>query len=209
MSLQKIPLEKATHAQLQEFAEIAGVEGLTEGMRQPEGVAALRALLATAGNASGIYVATPNIALAATQPLAGSMIDDIFDPENERWIRLSIQPDDAGEEAMSNGSVYVSVNNDSAHIPRGEIIVMREILFRHLQVREVRWYQNQHASGMARGKRHSKIVDRYPMSVYGAVGLVKDGPPELQEGDLLVAPGGSQAALISAKQQAQRVHMAA
>ena len=208
MSLQKLPLDDATLDQLIEFAEVAGID-VTDQMKLESGVGSLRAVVATAGYHTGIYVASRPVTLDAPPMIPGQALDDIFDPENERWIKFMITPDESGEEAMSHGCVFVSVNNDWAHVPRGETVVMRELLFRSLQVKERRWKQDHAASGqMIHKRRTSKMVDRYPMTVYGAVGYVNDGPPEMQPGELLIARGGTQAAAIAMQQQLRRAEAA-
>ena len=93
-------------------------------------------------------------------------------------------------------------------MPRGVVVVMRELLFRHLDVTEVRWKQDFTGHNEASRKRVPRDVDRYPKTIYGSVGLVKEGPPELQEGDLLLAKGGTRAAAISAAQMKERARAA-
>ena len=208
-SIQKIALESATHAQMQSFAETEGLE-LTADMLAETGMSLLRELLENSGFSKGIYIMSPALALAAQGQVQNFRLDSEFDPDNERWIRFMISPDESGEEAINNGPVFVSVNNDSAYVPRGEIVVMRELLFRHLNVKERRWKQDMTASLQAIKKRTPRWVDRYPMTVYGIVGLVKDGPPDLEEGDLLLSGGNDTRSMaISKAQQETRERLAA
>ena len=208
-SIDKVTLNAATHAQMQAFAETEGLE-LTADMLSESGQAILRELLENAGFKAGIYVVSRNVTLAAQRHLQDFRLDSEFDPENERWIRFMIAPDEGGEEAISTGPVFVGVNHDSAYVPRGEIVVMREILFRHLNVKERRWKQDMRGSLQAVKKRTPRWVDRYPMTVYGMAGFVKEGPPELEEGDLLISGGSdSRSISISKAQQAARERLAA
>ena len=202
--ISKIALAQASHEQLVEFAACEGVE-LSDPMRSESGVGALRELLERAGHRTGIYVASAPITLAAAK--TGVSPDDAFDPENERWVKFMIAPDDAGEEVMALSCVYVSVNNDWAHVPRGEQVILRELLFRHLQVKETRWTQKVDGPQISR-RRTARVVDRYPMTMYGYVGYVNNGPPENLGDEILIAKGGTQAAAISMAQQRSRMAMA-
>ena len=208
-SIEKIPLLSATHAQMQAFAETEGIE-LTADMMSESGESILREMLDTAGFKTHIYVVSRNVSLAAQRNLQDFRLNSEFDPKQERWIRFMIAPDEGGEEAISTGPVFVGVNHDSAYVPRGEIVVMREILFRHLNVKERRWKQEMGGSLQAIKKRTPRWVDRYPMTVYGVAGFVSEGPPELEEGDLLIAGGNdSRTIAISKAQQAARERLAA
>ena len=207
-AIQKVALESASHAQMVGFAETEGLE-LTADMVAEAGEPILRELLETAGFKTGIYVTAHALSIGANSTLQPFRMDEEFDQENERWIRFMISPDEAGEEAVNNGPVFVSVNHEWAYVPRGEVVVMRELLFRHLNVSERRWKQNMKGHDENSKKRTPRWVDRYPKTIYGTVGLVKDGAPHLEEGDLLLAKGGTLAAAISKEQQDERERRAA
>lgn len=117
-----------------------------------------------------------------------------YDPERERWVHCNFRQD-ADAEANDRSPLFVAVNDTYAWVPVNRNVCIREVLYLHLLVEETRVVQEEGTARFADARRVS--IQRYPGSFLGFLGYVSDGVPNLPDGTVIVAPGGTEAGAVA------------
>lgn len=203
MAMQKVSIEEATAEQMWRFAELSGIElpkDLTIENAKPE---PLKTILGAAGIKMVFFEDKPDLNVVQVGGFEHVLPDD--NPSGrERWMMFQLLPDPRGENSLA--PIYVSVNQMSAWVPVGVLVVMRETLYNALNVMEHRTPSTEHAYGRNSKVSTAKAVPqtRHPHNSYGAVGFVDEGVPEIvkQRDDIYpIADGTTEMGSIARKRQ--------
>ena len=194
-TIRRVDLKEATNEELLNFSADAGVEGVKPRMKRDQVID----LLTVAGYGAGIFVGAAPAQLAPHPPHLADT--DEFDPENERWARVKFQLSDGSN---SETPIFVSINQDFAHLPRGVDLVIRERFYHHIRIcKEIRREQRlDHKGPLSSYRDHEvKEVERYPLTFSGFCGYVKDGPPDVGSDVQVIGPSGPTEAQAAARTQ--------
>ena len=206
-ALERVPVEKATKAQLLSYAEVVAQlpEEKTKGCTADQ----LRELIKAAGYGPTIFVAT-GMAAPAEPGREGRLYDPAdkrTDPEVERWFLVEFQPeyDIEGEPKKAQG--FAAVNEHYCHFPKGLRIWMRECLYWAADSAQDVVYKEKKLPSPPgyppRTKRVRTAVKQYPNTVLEIGGKVCETVPDVRDGEYIIAPKSSRAAVIAMQKQAE------
>ena len=192
-AMRQVPLDEAEHRHLLDFARMGlGLADVAPNASREVIIARLRGLGHEVVWLADIEQAETPTAIAAR---AGADGEDRTDPATERWVQLSIAPQkDIATGQRIDDTVYISINDRSAALPRGVPFWCAEIFFVHLKKYCVVHRLTQaprNADGTA-GKIHRYTEDRYHVDFHKYGGVLRDNPtPEgWIEGERVVGPDG-------------------
>lgn len=206
--LDRVPVAKATKAQLMEFAS-AVMQRTDEDMA---GVTAeqLRTQVREAGFENHIFVSRRQaVQVDGAAPARIDLKNDRrMDPETERWVLCEIFPEHDEEGNELAGQAFVSVNEDFAYLPKGHRIWIRETLYHHMaDAQEVTYKEVKLPSPPGyppNAKRVRVSKPEHPHQVLAVGPPVMEDLPDIGPADLLITPKYSQHAAISLAQQSRR-----
>lgn len=215
--LERVPVRKATRAQLAEFCRVVvqmapeEIEGRTAQQ--------LRDHLAAGSYGEHIVATAPPVLQGGDRagPLPGGIShlpsDRRLEPQAERWFLVELAPDFDVEGQPLRGQAFVAVNEDFAYIPRGLRVWIRELFYWHLRdARRPRYRERAIPSPHGYPPR-TKLVrteePQYPMELHAVGGTVADTIPDLHGGELLITPNFSaaQAQALSLQKERERAQM--
>ena len=202
-----VPVAKATKGQLVAFAEAT----LQRDEAELAGLAVekLRSEVRAAGFQDSILVAAPPP--EPVHPASDSPRDLLeprrMDPNEERWILAEFLAETDIEGNPLDAEIFVEVNDDYAYVPKGLRVWLREILYWHIndatdvRYREVEVPSERGYPPRTRTVREDRKV--YPHTVHAVGGRVVDDDalPDVREGELIISPRASQAAVISLRKE--------
>ena len=211
ISLSRLEPSEATAEQLREFWETTlGNEPFRDSVTK----ASMVKKYAEAG-VPFVFIAkqSPDLVpgLAAVQTPGAD--DRCTDPETERWAKIRLELENNPSENAIEAPVYVSVNQETAYLPRNVIVWVREIFYWTLRdsVR-IEWRSKHSTSGhgsVVMLKDVKKVrVPNYPMAFFGWGGLVSKGPPvNMSEDEFLISgPTTTEDAMRISREQERRFH---
>ena len=172
MALIEIHASKATAEQLADYLEINGID-LDDKSRADRST--LLQLHATSKFPAVIKVREPQPAVPMSNLMgAEQRFEDLYDPEDERWIRIIFNPDEYSTD--KHGAIFIGENTDFIYVSRGKDYCIRERYVRNLKdAKEIRTVQDDPTGKFSQAKRVE--MDRHPHRVLQILGRVSDGPP--------------------------------
>ena len=178
LKLRKVPMEQATAKELIWFA--ANVENIELEAEERRAKSTIVSKLRASGVGQFIYLPEPGSEAApARSPGANDPeMDRSYDPERERWAYFKISHADG---VAPGGDVKVSINDETAILPRGVPVICRERFYYHLAQSKRRVARPKDSSGDPDFVDLKEMVRvdmaNYPTELYGYLGLVKEGGP--------------------------------
>lgn len=182
MSLKRVKADEATTEQILDFLTAAGVE------IEP-GKSADRDYLETLVEAGKYHGGMIFVSDVTADPYAGQgrmdLSEEGWDPKKERWVRCHFLPDHQVKGEGKSTPIFVCVNGEFLHVPRGRPVVLRERFARHIMnCIEIRREQSIPEDGKQVSRFEDALVleePRYPGSLLGFHGYVANGSPDREK----------------------------